>query len=77
MVDTTTHTPAYKETAVRMELLPDQGSNPLQTTNFRFNGKRTPQIGVQVERKWKRSDYKMPGSDTAQTERDLVQITTP
>ena len=75
-VDTETHTPAYKETAVRMELLPEQGSNPLQPSNFRFSGKRTPQIGVQVERKWKRSDYKMPGSDAAKAQQDLVQIMT-
>jgi len=66
--DTPTHTPAYKETSVRMEILPSCGTNPLKPLNFRYSGKHTPQPGVEVERKWKRSDYKMPGT------RELVQI---
>jgi formate dehydrogenase major subunit len=68
--DAATNTPAYKETAVKLELLPKKGSNPLKPLNFRFNGKPTPQTGVEVERKWKRSDYRMPGTQT------LVQIQT-
>ena len=67
-VDPATDTPAYKETKVRMKVLPEQGSNPLQPINFRFSGKPTPQTGVEVERKWKRSDYRMPGTEA------LVQI---
>jgi formate dehydrogenase major subunit len=67
-VDPATHTPAYKETAVRMEILPERGDDPLRRLNFRFSGKRTPQIGVQVERKWKRADYRFPGEPA------LVQI---
>ncbi|WP_051978920.1 formate dehydrogenase subunit alpha [Edaphobacter aggregans] len=60
--DDATHTPAYKETAVKIEVLPDKGTNPLRRLNFRFSGKPTPQNGVEVERKWKRADYRMPGT---------------
>lgn len=67
-VDPVTDTPAYKETAVRMEVLNEKGSNPLSPLNFRFSPKRTPQSGVEVERKWKRPDYRKPGNDR------LVQI---
>jgi formate dehydrogenase major subunit len=66
--DAATNTPAYKETAVNIELLPEQGTNPLKSLNFRYSGKPTPQTGVEVERKWKRTDYRMPGTET------LVQI---
>jgi formate dehydrogenase major subunit len=61
--DDATNTPAYKETAVKMELLPDKGSNPLMPINFRYNAKPTPQPGVEVERKWKRADYHLPGTN--------------
>lgn len=61
-VDPVTHTPGYKETAVKIQLLPEQGSNPLKPINFRYSGKPTPQSGVEVERKWKRKDYRMPGA---------------
>jgi formate dehydrogenase major subunit len=57
--DMTTHTPAYKETSVRMVVLEDVGESPLPRVNSRF-GHPTPQNGVQVERKWKRTDYKPP-----------------
>jgi formate dehydrogenase major subunit len=66
--DAATNTPAYKETAVKIKLLPEQGTNPLKPLNPRFSGKPTPQSGVEVERKWKRADYRMPGSPK------LVQI---
>ena len=58
--DPVTHTPAYKETAVRMLVLSGAGESPLPNRNHRF-GKPTPQRGVEVERKWKRADYRMPG----------------
>jgi formate dehydrogenase major subunit len=61
--DAATNTPAYKETAVRLKLLPEQGTNPLKPLNPRFSGKPTPQNGVEVERKWKRKDYRMPGTE--------------
>ena len=68
--DEATNTPAFKETAVRIKILPEQGTNPLHPLNPRFSGKPTPQTGVEVERKWKRSDYHMPGTES------LVQIHT-
>ena len=70
--DRATHTPAFKETAVQMQLLPEMGANPLPKHNFRY-GHPTPQQGVEVERKWKRSDYYVPG--TGKDDR-LVQIAT-
>jgi formate dehydrogenase major subunit len=60
--DPATNTPAFKETAVNIKLLPEQGTNPLRPLNFRYSGKPTPQSGVEVERKWKRKDYRMPGT---------------
>ncbi len=66
--DSATNTPAFKETAVRIKLLPEQGTNPLKPLNFRYSGQPAPQDGVEVERKWKRSDYRKPGTQK------LVQI---
>jgi formate dehydrogenase major subunit len=57
--DTVTHTPAYKETSVRMVVLDEVGESPLPKVNSRF-GHPTPQKGVEVERKWSRIDYEMP-----------------
>ena len=57
--DAETHTPAYKETAVKLVVLGQVGESPLPRTNHRF-GKPTPQTGVEVERKWKRADYSLP-----------------
>ena len=59
--DKVTHTPAYKEASVRMLVLGENGESPLPRGNPRF-GHRTPQRGVEVERKWKRPDYRVPGS---------------
>jgi formate dehydrogenase major subunit len=58
--DPVTHTPAYKEAAVRMRVLPEVDESPLPRGNHRF-GHPTPQRGVQVERKWNRPDYSVPG----------------
>jgi formate dehydrogenase major subunit len=66
--DKITHTPAYKETSVYLKVLGETGENPLPRTNSRF-GHPTPQKGVEVERKWKRGDYKQPGNG-------LIQIKT-
>jgi formate dehydrogenase major subunit len=63
--DSVTHTPAYKESSVRMVVLPEVGESPLPKTNSRF-GHRTPQSGVEVERKWKRADYEMPKGEPVQ-----------
>jgi formate dehydrogenase major subunit len=68
--DRATHTPAFKEMAVSMTVLPEQGDNPLPRKNFRW-GTRTPQMGVEIERKWARADYHVPGSKPADK---LVQI---
>jgi formate dehydrogenase major subunit len=71
-VDRATHTPAYKETSVHMTVISTDGPNPLPPGNFR-HGQRTPQTGVEVERKWQRPGYAMPGT----REQDkLVQIET-
>jgi formate dehydrogenase major subunit len=66
--DVVTHTPAYKETSVHLRVLPEVGESPLPRINHRF-GHPTPQHGVEVERKWKRADYSVPGNG-------LVQIQT-
>jgi formate dehydrogenase major subunit len=58
--DPQTHTPAYKDTSVRMEVLGEVGESPLPRNNHRF-GHPTPQRGVEVERKWQRPDYIKPG----------------
>jgi len=68
--DRSTHTPAFKETAVKMMVLPEQGDNPLPRKNFRY-GTRTPQSGVEVERKWALPGYHLPGTKPADK---LVQI---
>jgi formate dehydrogenase major subunit len=67
-VDPVTHTPAYKETAVRMRVLSKKGESPLPRINHRF-GHPTPQRGVEVERKWRQPSYHVPGNG-------LVQIQT-
>jgi formate dehydrogenase major subunit len=59
--DAATDTPAYKEASVRMDVLPEIGESPLPRINSRF-GHPTPQNGVEVERKWKRPDYRIPGT---------------
>jgi formate dehydrogenase major subunit len=69
--DRATHTPAFKETAVSMTVLPEQGENPLPRKNFRY-GTRTPQPGLEIERKWARKDYHLPGTAPADK---LVQVT--
>ena len=66
--DMPTHTPAYKETSVKLRVLGDVGESPLPRGNSRW-GHPTPQSGVEVARKWKRADYRVPGSG-------LVQIQT-
>jgi formate dehydrogenase major subunit len=63
--DTATHTPAYKETSVRLRVLGEVGESPLPRQNSRF-GSPTRQQGVEVERKWKRADYQIPGTGLVQ-----------
>ncbi|WP_026696040.1 formate dehydrogenase subunit alpha [Peribacillus kribbensis] len=54
--DAVTHTPAYKEMSVKMEVLETDGEPPLPKHNHRF-GNRVPQISVRVEDKWQRPDF--------------------
>jgi formate dehydrogenase major subunit len=70
--DRATHTPAFKETSVHMTLLPEQGENPLPRQNFRY-GTRTPQPGLEIERKWALPSYHVPGTSAGDK---LVQIET-
>jgi formate dehydrogenase major subunit len=63
--DPATHTPAYKEVAVSLQVFPGVDESPLPRGNFRF-GHPTPQRGVKVERKWKRPDYSPPGAPLVQ-----------
>jgi len=55
-VDLVTHTPAYKQVKVRMEVLEQGGENPLPRYNPR-HATRTPQMGLEIYRKWERGDY--------------------
>ena len=70
--DAVTHTPAYKETSVKMTVLPEMGENPLPRTNSRW-GQPTPQHGVEVERKWQRTDYRIPGPQLVQIQPRLAR----
>jgi formate dehydrogenase major subunit len=65
--DPATNTPAYKESSVHLRVLGEVGASPLPRTNPRF-GHPTPQQGVEVERKWKRPDYRPPGGQPAATQ---------
>jgi formate dehydrogenase major subunit len=71
-LDRATHTPAYKELAVKMTILPEKGPSPLPRENFRF-GTRTPQDGVDVEARRARPGYHVPGT---RPQDKLVQIET-
>ena len=70
--DEVTHTPAFKETAGSLTLLPELGANPLPRSNFRW-GHPTPQKDVEVGRKWNRRDYYVPGTGKND---ELVQMAT-
>ncbi|GAB5536328.1 MAG: formate dehydrogenase subunit alpha [Rubricoccaceae bacterium] len=63
-VDAASDTPAYKELAVKMEVLDGPPTNtsrrrPISATHSRY-GSPTPQNGAEVERKWARPDYALP-----------------
>jgi formate dehydrogenase major subunit len=57
--DAVTSTPAYKQIAVKVEVLEPDATPPLPRSNPRF-GNPTPRRGVEVERKWARPDYAPP-----------------
>jgi formate dehydrogenase major subunit len=54
--DTATHTPAFKEMNVRLEVLEFKGPSPIVKGNPRL-GQPNPKPGVEVEKKWAREDY--------------------
>lgn len=60
-VDKDTNTPAYKEIAVKMDVLKKKGKSPIPSNNHR-RGNRQPQKGVRVDQKWERDDYVFPGN---------------
>lgn len=64
--DTVTHTPNYKEMQVKMVVLERKGESPLPSHNHRF-GNPQPHIGVEIEKKWKRSDF-TPIPETMESE---------
>jgi formate dehydrogenase major subunit len=70
--DPVTNTPAFKEASVRLKVLDEVGESPLPRINSRF-GHPTPQQGVEVERKWKRSDYRVPGNGRGQIQQALTK----
>lgn len=71
--DVRTHTPAYKETYVRMQVLNVEGMRPLPLNNPRF-GKRNPQHGVEVERKWKKQGYQSVESTVERRMQDGLAV---
>ncbi len=66
--DKDTDTPAYKETKAKLEILREEGINPLPKINHRF-GNPQPQMGVNVQKKWARKDYIFPGDMVKKKER--------
>ena len=67
--DPIVNTPAFKETAVKLEVLarPGEGS-PLPQHNFRY-GRRTPNEGVSVEVKWAQPEYVLPPAEQLNPEK--------
>ncbi len=67
--DPEVNTPGYKETAVKMEVLPKpKGEPPLPYHNYRY-GHRTPDAGPHAEKKWARADYTEPPEHEPHPER--------
>jgi formate dehydrogenase major subunit len=67
--DPDVNTPAYKEIAVRVEVIrPKNGHDVIPRVNFR-HGDRTPAPGVVVEQKWARPDYLEPPARAPHPER--------
>ncbi len=66
--DRVVDTPAYKELAVRMEVVEPDGPPGLPRHNFRY-GTRVPRPGVGTREKWKREDYSVPPARGVKPER--------
>jgi formate dehydrogenase major subunit len=69
--DPDVNTPAYKETAVKLERLPHPPGHareaPLPPNNYR-NHARTPNAGIDATAKWARPDYALPPATIAHPE---------
>ncbi|MGC8515441.1 MAG: formate dehydrogenase subunit alpha [Thermoplasmata archaeon] len=60
LMDPASHTPSYKELAVKIEKIDeDRGQIPLPVNNHRY-ASPVPQKGINIEAKWKRGDYSDP-----------------
>ena len=60
LMDPDTHTPSYKEVAVRIEKIDEAArGNALPRNNHRYK-KPVPQKGINIDGKWKRGDYSDP-----------------
>ena len=70
-VDRATHTPAFKELAVKMTVLPERGENPLPRRNFRLWQADADGVAWRLRRSGQRADYHVPGT---KPEDKLVQI---
>jgi formate dehydrogenase major subunit len=66
--DADVKTPAYKETAVKLERLSKKDRPPMHDNNYRY-GHPTPTAGPEVERKWARDDYVPPPAEAPKPER--------
>lgn len=67
--DPVVNTPAYKETAVTLTVLPRSSEGPpLPLNNFRF-AQRTPTQGVTVEVKWAQENYVLPPAQQTEPEK--------
>jgi formate dehydrogenase major subunit len=60
IIDKASGTPGYKDTPVMIEKLEEgNSSTPLPSDNWRFHiNERKKQIGIEVEKKWKREEFK-------------------
>jgi len=58
--DTATNTPAYKETSVHMDVAAGDRREPAATHQLPVRPS-TRRTASEVERKWKRPDYRIPG----------------
>jgi formate dehydrogenase major subunit len=62
--DSVVKTPAYKETPARLEKLAAaaEPEPPVPRANFRRGTPAPPQSGIDIEAKWRRPEYRLPGS---------------
>ncbi|ACP56391.1 formate dehydrogenase subunit alpha [Saccharolobus islandicus] len=60
VIDKASGTPGYKDTPVVIEKIEEgKGESPLPLDNWRFHvNERRRQIGIEVEKKWKREEFK-------------------